>query len=278
MTPVTLLDGPIGTELERRGLPLPAPLWTALGVIERPDLLTAIHRDYAAAGAQVHTAATFRTTERALRGTPWEARWAELATRAVELCRAAVGPGARVAGSLAPLEDCFTPAATPDAGALAREHAALAAALAAAGCDLLLVETMPTLRELRAATRAAVATGLPVWSSLTLGPRGDFYTEQELRDARQAVADEGARAFLLNCTSPEKITAALHGPLARGEGPAGLVQGAYANQIFDRESPFRPARYAAEAVAWHAAGARILGSCCGTLPAHIAALRAAFPA
>jgi S-methylmethionine-dependent homocysteine/selenocysteine methylase len=276
VTAVTLLDGPVGTQLEARGLPLPAPAWSARAVAERPELLSDIHRDYAAAGAQVHTAATFRTTARALRGTPWAGRWEELAARAVELCRAAAG-GGRVAGSLAPLEDCFSPQLTPDDAALRREHAALAGVLARAGCDLLLVETMPTLRELRAATRAAVATGLPVWAAVTLGPDGAFFDDAGLREARRAAADEGARAFLVNCSPARLIRAALEGPLAGG-GPDGLRLGAFANAIFPGEAPLSPPGYVAEARHWRAAGADILGSCCGTGPAHVAALAEAFRA
>lgn len=268
---ITLLDGPVGTELEARGLRLPAPVWSARAVIERPDLLSAIHRDYAAAGAQVHTAATFRTTARALRGTEWAQRWEELVARAVTLCRAAVGPG-RVAGSIAPLEDCFSPQLTPEDDVLLREHAALAGALQRAGCDLLLVETMPTARELRAATRAAVATGLPVWSAVTLGPGGAFFSGPDLLAARQTAADEGAEAFLVNCTPPELITAALEGPLRAGPAPAGLRLGAYGNALFPGQPRLAPNRYAAEASRWRAAGADILGCCCGTGPEHVAAV------
>ena len=278
MSGVTILDGPTGSELERRGLPLPAPMWSARAVIERPELLAAIHRDYARAGAQVHTACTFRTTARSLAGTAFAARWDELAEQAVALCRDAAGPGARVAGSLAPLEDCFTPSATPDDDTLSREHAEHAAALARAGCDLLLVETMPTLRELRAATKAAASTGLPVWAAVTLGPRGDFFDDGSLRDARKAAADEGAQAFLLNCSAPARITAALQGPLSRGTPPAGLLLGAYANAIFGLGDSLSPANYVLEAERWRASGATLLGTCCGTGPAHVAALRAAFPA
>jgi S-methylmethionine-dependent homocysteine/selenocysteine methylase len=273
----TILDGPTGSELERRGLPLPAPMWSARAVIEQPELLAAIHREYAQAGAQVHTAATFRTTARALAGTAFAARWDELAARAVALCRKAAGPGARVAGSLAPLEDCFTPSATPDDATLAAEHAEHAAALERAGCDLLLVETMPTLRELRAATRAAAATGLTVWAAITLGPGGDFFDDAGLRDARQCAADEGAQAFLLNCSAAGRITAALQGALARGTPPSGLLLGAYANAIFGPGGAVSPAAYVLEAARWKASGATLLGSCCGTGPAHVAALRAAFP-
>ncbi len=265
---LTLLDGPLGTELERRGLPLPAPAWSARAVIEAPALLAAIHADYAAAGAQVHTAATFRTTARALAGTPWAGRWRELVARAVDLCRRAVGPGGRVAGSIAPLEDCFSPERTPEPAARRREHAELALCLRDAGCDLLLVETMPTADELLDATVAAVATGLPVWSAATLGPRGDFYTARSLAAARAAVAHEGARAFLLNCTPPDRITS-----LLRELGPAPrLLTGAYGNNLFDGQRGWSPERYADEAQAWRDAGAGILGGCCGTTPAHIRAL------
>ena len=268
---VVLLDGPIGTELERRGFALPAPLWSARAVFEAPELLARIHHDYAAAGADVHTAATFRTTRRALRGSVWEARWAELAARAVALARAAARTvaGGRVAGSLAPLEDCFSPQLTPDDATLAREHAELAAALAQAGCDLLLVETMPTLRELRAATRAAVATGIPTWAAVTLGPQGDYFDPAALIAARHVAREEGAEAFLLNCTPADAITRAIAGAFPAGACLPDLAFGAYGNDLFAGGRGWSPARYADEARLWLAAGARIVGGCCGTGPEHL---------
>ena len=68
MGELTFLDGPMGTELERRGVALPAPAWSAAALASAPQLVAAIHADYAAAGADVATAATFRTTRRALAG------------------------------------------------------------------------------------------------------------------------------------------------------------------------------------------------------------------
>jgi S-methylmethionine-dependent homocysteine/selenocysteine methylase len=174
-----------------------------------------------------------------------------------------------VAGSLAPLEDCYSPQLTPGDRELAREHAESAAALAAAGCDLLLVETMPTLRELRAATAAAVSTGLPVWAAVTLGPRGDFFDGAGLDAAARAVADAGAEAFLINCSAPRLTTQrleALHAPPA-------LRLGAYANTSFEGPGDWPPERYVDEARRWIAAGATLVGGCCGTGPAHVAALR-----
>jgi S-methylmethionine-dependent homocysteine/selenocysteine methylase len=273
---VTLLDGPVGTELERRGLSLPPPAWSARAVFERPDLLAAIHAEYAASGADVHTAATFRTTARALSGTPWAGRWEEGVRRAVALCRGAAA-GGRVAGSLAPLEDCFSPELTPDDASLEREHRQLARALAQAGCDLLLVETMPTRRELLAATRAAATTGLPVWAAATLGPKGAFFSPEELAALAGEAHAAGASAFLVNCMPAEWITPLLAGPLALARRPTGLALGAYGNALFPGNAAWPPERYVEEARRWVEAGARIVGSCCGTGPGHTAALRAAFP-
>src|SRR5512135_147134 len=77
---LTILDGPIGTELAARGVPTPAPAWSAWAIDHAPEVLAAIHRDYAAAGATVHTANTFRTKRRQVGGA-----WERLARRAVEI-------------------------------------------------------------------------------------------------------------------------------------------------------------------------------------------------
>ena len=79
---MTLLDGPTGTELARHGVETPPPLWSAVAVDHAPDVLARIHADYAAAGAEVHTAATFRTQRRAAGGA-----WRRLTERAVALAR-----------------------------------------------------------------------------------------------------------------------------------------------------------------------------------------------
>ncbi len=271
MTRPTFLDGPLGTELERRGVALPPPAWTAAALEQAPDTVVAIHAEYAAAGAEVHTTNTFRTRDCCLAGTPWAGRGAALAATAVALCRDGAGPEARVAGSLAPLADCYRPDLTPDDADLQREHTALARILAASGCDLLLVETMPTARELSIATCAAVATGLPVWSAITLGPRGDFFDRTGVLSAWAQAAEAGAEAFLINCVPADRITPVLATlcDRAAGDGPA---LGAYGNTIFSAAGEWSPERYADEAVAWADLGAGIVGGCCGTTPAHLAAL------
>jgi S-methylmethionine-dependent homocysteine/selenocysteine methylase len=254
---LTILDGPLGTELDRRGVPTPLPRWSAGAIEEAPEVVAAIHRDYARAGATVHTANTFRTKRRSA-GDAWE----RLARRAMALLRSAIPAGHRVAGSIAPLEDCYRPDLSPPAPKA--EHAELARVLADAGADLLLCETFPHVGEALAAVEAAVETGLPVWVSFTAGPAADLLSPAQVEEGAREAVRRGAQAVLVNCVPVGRTLAFLDG-LSR----AGVPFGAYANALGAHDPP---ERYLDAARTWVAAGATIIGGCCGTGPAHIAAL------
>ena len=128
--PALLLDGALGTELERRGCPAGLPLWSTHALLEAPERVAEIHGDYAEAGAEILTANTFRTQRRTLqRATASRenlgTRDAELTQLAVDLARtgaASVDRPVWIAGSAPPLEDCYRPDRVPDDEALEREH------------------------------------------------------------------------------------------------------------------------------------------------------------
>ncbi|MBX3269023.1 MAG: homocysteine S-methyltransferase family protein [Sandaracinaceae bacterium] len=271
MTRITVLDGPLGTELARRGASTALPRWSASALTEAPALVAAIHRDYAAAGATVHTANTFRASPRA-----YGAGWVRAARDAVALARGAVPRAHRVAGSLAPLADCYRPDLSPGGGpAVEREHGRLAEVLADAGCDLLLCETFPCADEALAAVRAARATRLETWLALSAGYDATLMSPAAMADAARRAVDLGVAAVLVNCT-PSARTRAYVEAIA----DAGVPFGAYANGGVANDEdgftprPDTPEAYAAHARAWVAAGATIVGGCCGTGPAHVAALAA----
>ncbi len=266
---ITLLDGPLGTELAARGVAIPEPLWSAWGLIGAPEVVADIHRDYAAAGATVHTAATFRTRRR----TAGE-RWGELTALALRIAREAVPAGDLLAGSLAPLEDCYRPERSP--AEPRAEHREMARALAEAGADLILCETFPHVGEALIAVEEAVATGVPVWLALTAGPEADLLTPEELARGAEEAVRRGAAAVLVNCVAASR-TAPYVDRLADRVG--GRVPfGAYANAgrvdelIGWAAAPGGAASYAELALAWIARGATLVGGCCGTGPAHIAEL------
>lgn len=274
-----VLDGATGTELERRGLRTSLPLWSASAVREAPDLLLRIHADYVAAGADIVTACTFRTSRYTLSKVGRAHEADSLSRDAVIIARRACEGSTRpvlIAGSIAPLEDCYHPELTRTMTVLEREHASHAEALAAANVDLLLVETMPTAVEALSAARAAASTGLPFAVSLLPGPDATLFDGTPLADAIDGVAQLAPALLCVNCGPVSWCEAAI-GLLAR----SGIPYGLYANSGTPDGSfggvpePIAPERYAARASSWFARGARMVGGCCGTTPAHVAALRVA---
>jgi S-methylmethionine-dependent homocysteine/selenocysteine methylase len=292
MHPV-LLDGAMGTELMRRGVDTSLPLWSARALVSAPDVVREIHADYVRAGADILTTNTFRTHRRTLARGGLGDRTAELTRLAVELARSAAprGGSVRVAGSIAPLEDCYAPELVPAPRKLEKEHAEIAELLAAAGCDLLLVETMNTIREAVAAARAATATGLPVMVSLVVGPGGlapgapgDRAADivllggETIAAAVRALEPLSPAALLVNCVP----LADSHRALALLAAAASVPIGIYANvgradrdQGWTLTDDVLPDAYAQAACEWIARGAAIVGGCCGTTPAHVQAMAAA---
>ncbi len=279
-----LLDGATGTELNRRGVDTALPLWSARALITAPEVLTQVHADYAKAGADILTADTFRTNRRTLDRAGLATEVQPLTTRAIELARAGAKRGApgravAVAGSLAPVEDCYSPELTPPDHELIAEHTELAQALAAAGADLILVETMPTIREARIASQAALATGLPVLVGFCCRSDNRLFSGETVTEAAQAIKALGVAALMINCTP----TRTIRWPLAELRVAApGLPLGAYANIGHTDDivgwtdtGDVSPAEYAGLGLDWLGLGARLVGGCCGTRPTHIAALRAA---
>jgi S-methylmethionine-dependent homocysteine/selenocysteine methylase len=270
---VIVLDGATGTELGRRGVDTRTALFSARALLDEEGMacLRAIHLDYARAGAQVITANTFRSNPR--KAGPL---WRELTGKAVRVARES---GARVAGSMAPVADCYLPELRPPPDEAEREHRQLAEALAQAGCDLLLVETVAAADEGLAAVRAACGTGLPVWVAAMAMADGRMRDGSDLEEFFGAAREAGAQAALINCVPCQGVDAGLDAAAA-----SGLPFGGYAHMgEVDAASGWpvtpvlTPAAYARSAGRWLERGATIVGGCCGTTPEHIAALAALSP-
>ena len=274
-----VLDGATGAELLRRGVAAAGRLWGAGALIEDPEAVKALHRDYVAAGAEALTAATFRVAPYALRGAGLGDRAGELAALAVRLARegaAEAGRDALVFASQTTLEDCYRPDLVPDDDTLAREHAATAGILAQARPDALLLETFNTAREARIAAGAAAATGMPVIVSFACR-FGLLLSGEDPGDAAAALEIPGVVGVGVNCTAVEDMLPAL----IRVAASTSLPLVAYANNAWHAADspwlaaePVPPEGFAHAAATWVAAGARLVGGCCGTGPDHIAAIAA----
>jgi S-methylmethionine-dependent homocysteine/selenocysteine methylase len=255
------------------------PLWSANALTTDTglDVLRQIHLDYMNAGAEVVTANTFRTHRRVLAGNGHAAR--ELTTRAVATAQEAVseyGQPAQVAGSLAPLEDCYRPDLVPTDAECRAEHAERIQHLAEAGVDLLLVETMSSIREAVIAAELATATGLPTWVSFVCDHEGRLLSGESMTDAARNLLPMGVKALGVNCGPAHTLAKPLAelqticGPdfplIAYGNiGHADDEQGWVNTDALDPEGYLQVAR------TWPA---QIVGGCCGTTPEHIRKLRA----
>ena len=279
-----LLDGAVGTELSRRGCDTSLPLWSARALAEDRGLaiLEEIHRDYARAGADVMVTNTFRTTVRALARAGWDNRWILLNRRAVDRARAAArtaAGGGLVAGSIAPLEDCYRPDLVPAQPDVVREHLRQVDLLARLGVDFILIETMNSGREALGAVLAVRAAGMDALLSLCPGSPGKLLSGEPIAEILPRLLEAGGeriRGILLNCAPPETLKRAYPGFAALASG---LPHGLYAHLGEpDPVTGWRlprdqdPDAYALWMQARRTEGASILGGCCGTTPAHIKAL------
>ena len=273
-----LLDGAMGTLLHARGFKLPAPEWSAAMLEAQPDIITGLHREYIDAGVEMITTVTFRTTTRVyskLKKTDFPR---DLNRRAVTCARAAIGDREDVfiAGSVAPMEDCYRPDLVPAESDLREEHREQIEWLVDAGVDVLLFETMNSIREAAICSEVARELGFPFFTSLVCREPGILLSGESISDAVAAISEHQPLGILVNCTAPEILGETLEIVSAETDLPVG----GYANVGFSEpeeggtiEDVISPEEYAGQVSGWLRYDPVLLGACCGSSPAHIAALR-----
>jgi homocysteine S-methyltransferase len=274
-----LLDGAMGTLLYSRGTPQRASLDEL--VLSRPEVVAAVHREYIAAGADIIETDTFTAGRRHLAQLGLADRTAQINRRAAQLAREArevSGKDVLVAGSIGPVSSpLHGPAhATPEeAAASVTEQLE---SLLEGGIDLVQLETASDLEHLLASVEAARRlSDLPLVASMTFGE--DLSVADGTDPATAAAALHGADVDVIgvNCGSGPIAGIDVLGQLAPtaddtpllimpNAGLSGRVSGQF---VWAAE----PSYFADETPAFLAAGARLVGGCCGTTPEHVAAMR-----
>jgi S-methylmethionine-dependent homocysteine/selenocysteine methylase len=276
-----LLDGATGSELDRLGVDVGMPLWSANAILEAPEILKQVHIAYLEAGAQAICTNTFRTHERSLAKAGMGDRAEELTHKAVEIARHArdeVNTDALVFGSVAPLEDCYSPELAPLPKVCEEEHAQMIKHLVNSGVDLVLIETMCSAGELCAASIAAMehTDDWAISVCLQQDSVGTLLDGNPIAEFIPALAR--ARFMGINCYPATKLAeqvtylrsiAPTHMPIA-AYGNVGYadVDGGWINT-----DAIDPNIFAVYAMDWVKAGASIAGGCCGTTPKTIAAIK-----
>ena len=271
-----LLDGGMGTQLQTRGLqPGQKP---ELAALEMPDTLTAIHADYARAGADILLANTFGANAKKLAGCPCTVE--QVVSASIACARsAAAETGALVALDIGPLGELLVPAGTLRFEDAYAEFAQVIRAGAAAGADLVFLETMTDLYELKAAILAAKENcALPVFTSMSFESRGRTFTGCTVESYAVTATGLGADAVGINCSLGPKEILPFAQRLCRSV-PAGVPVFVKPNAGLpnpDGSYNLNAAEFAAEMKAYASIGVSMVGGCCGTTPDFIAKLRETF--
>ena len=295
-------DGATGTNLQKVGLKagLPPEAW----VMEQPEKILALEKAFVEAGSDIILTCTFGGTRLRLKDSPYAGRIAEVNRRAVEIARQATQsqPGTLVAGSMGPVGGLLKPYGPLTVDEVREAYAEQAQALTGAGVDLLVIETQFSLEEAKAALEAARQAGdLPVVVSFSYdrGTRtrmvAQSATNMVAQSATKVVAQSatmmgvkpsqvvqtfqplGVAAIGANCgTTLENMEAIVKECSAMA---AGLVIWAKPNAGLpalgdDSAATYNvtPEQMGEFANRYVQAGARIVGGCCGSTPAHVAAI------
>lgn len=279
---VLIADGAMGTMLQAAGLPvgMPGEAW----VLQQPEQIVQLHRAYLDAGSQIILTATFGGTRARLKAAGLDVQVAEINRRAVQLARQVAGEDLYVAGDIGPTGEMMVPLGPLTYEGAIDLFAEQAQALAGGGADFIYVETMGDLQEARAAVQgAAQACDLPIFCTFSFDNHGRTGMGVRPAQAAAAVAALGAQATGANCGhAPEELLDLL--PRMREAAPdafliakpnAGVPHMVKRKAVYDA-SPERMAGLARRYVQEH--GVSIVGACCGSSPAHIAAIAQAIHA
>jgi methionine synthase I (cobalamin-dependent) len=271
---VFLADGATGTMLHSQGLEdgrLPES-W----VLEHPDRIRALHQSYVEAGSNMVLTCTLGGTRFRLAHQGLDRRATEVNRRAAELAREAAGNDTFVAGDMGPTGQLLAPFGPLTAAEAAEGYAEQAAALAAGGVDFLLVETLSDLAEAKAAIEGTRrVTDLPILVTFSFDTHGRTMMGVRPAQVAQELASlvEGLGA---NCgREPDEypgflaaMAAVAPDAILWAKPNAGLPRLEGERVVYDAS----PEAMAQVALRLREAGARVIGGCCGTTPAHIAAM------
>jgi S-methylmethionine-dependent homocysteine/selenocysteine methylase len=284
MTDIILLDGSIGQEIVNRSEDRATPLWSTAVMMDNPEIVADVHLDYFKSGATIATTNTYAVHRDRLRPENLEDQFDLLLDNAVsmaEQARQSNGSG-RVALSLGPLVASYRPETCP-APEIAEDLYREIISKQAGRVDIIVAETMASLRQAEGALRAMQGSGKLNWLAMTVD---DFdgtklRSGELLRDMQGFVDLYQPDAVLINCSRPEVVAAALEiikdfgkpfGAYANGftKITKEFLQDSATIESLHERDDLEPETYGDFAMAWVAQGATIVGGCCEIGPDHIA--------
>lgn len=289
---ITLLDGGMGREMLRKGAPFRQPEWSALALMEAPDLVKQAHESFAKAGSNILTTSNYAVVPFHIGEKSFSDEGTRLTALSGRLAQdAASSYGIKVAGSIPPLFGSYR----PDLFEPYRAPLLLKTVIDALSpsVDLWLAETTSSIKEAQAVIKALSGDDRPLWISFTLVddeaadeavPR--LRSGETVTKAIHSVVDSGVSAVLFNCCQPEVVAPAIETAVnelkrLKVDMPIGAYANAFPAQQKDAQAnsalqeirqDLDPEGYLSITDSWCRLGATIIGGCCGIGPEHIATL------
>ena len=274
---IYIFDGAMGTMLQEAGLPTGAcpELWN----IEQPTIITEIHKSYIESGADIIETNTFGANRIKLTHYDLQDKVSLLNSAAVQAARAACGPTTKIAGSVGPTGKLIAPL-----GDLTFDYAyevffEQITALDQAGVDMILIETIIDIQEMRAALLAAKAATLkPIICQMSFEADGRTVTGTDPATAAIILEAMGADIIGANCSlGPAQLLPIVQKIASVTTCPISIQPNAGMPKLINKQTifPMTPEEIGTWAAQLVSAGARYIGGCCGTTPAHIKAIKEA---
>ena len=275
---VLIGDGAVGTLLGERGVGFGHPY--ARANLSHPEMVTEIHEEYLRAGADIIETNTFAANRFKLETHDLEDRVREVNTRGASLALGAAeniartGDRAVVLGAIGPLGRPLAPVGPVSPEEARSVFLEQAEALIEGGADAILLETFTDLVELRLAYEAVEPLGAPVLAYKTFVEDGETLAEGLPRRAACEISSWGTALTGSNCTVGPQRMVEITGQMADAAGPVAAFPNPSLPQLVGGHIRFRrhTGHFAQYGVKLAEAGARLVGGCCGTTPAHIQAL------
>lgn len=281
-----LIDGATGSECMRRGVPERTNGWSGGAALSHPDIVRAIHDDYLDLGADLIASNTFAAGANILRDVGAEDDFERLNRRAIELAvgardsRNGAADDTVVAGGIS---NWSFSGNHPPLEQLSADTRAQALIMRDAGADLISLEMMVDLPRFTTSLDAAAAAGLPLWVGFSIGDElghdpAELGDDIQLRDGGRladavevAAGHEAVDAICIMHTDVRLVEPCVAAVRAQWDGPLGAYAhaGAVIDGVFTHDGVLTPHEYAAYLPSWQAAGATMLGGCCGIGPNHL---------
>ena len=272
-----ILDGATGSNLQKAGMPV--GVCPEQWVLDHPDALIQLQRAFVDAGTDIVYASTFTANRIKLAEYDLQDKLVEMNTALVKLSKEAVGDKAYVAGDITMTGKQLFPLGDLQFEELVDVYREQAKAIADAGADLFVIETMMSLQETRAAVLAVrEVTDLPIMATLTFETDGRTLFGTPPECVPTVLQGLGVDAVGINCgAGPDKMSDIVQTLIEYSDIPVIVKANAGLPELENGQTVYKmsPEEFAQYSASLAAMGASIMGGCCGTTPEHIKALKTA---